>query len=447
MKNKGNIIGLGVIGLISISAITINVINLTGCCATILKGDKGDTGEKGDKGDTGEKGETGETGIKGEKGDTGDKGLSGEKGETGATGSKGSDGDKYYNFTILSCDNGYISVDKGSAKVGETITFTVFPNIGYECKSFKLNNEEKTLENNKFTTTMIENGFIASATFEERDFTSFTKKYNYYDDKNNALSANSSLSYYSGNYDSLVDKYYSVNDNGTSDDTSDDTVTMWTGWYKGYESIDEENKIVTISNKIRTSTISLSKNGVYPTSVVGTNGQKINSNFNIKSNAIKWRYVSEDSEGNIQFVSEYLIGTSSFHYEDQGWHLYDTSTIRSLLVDNYLNKIWGDSSSQPLTTKLVDTTSRFGTITCNDKLYLLSKDDLYKSEYGFGTDSSRLAKNIVSGNSDYYWTRSNANYAWDQNYYIGEYGIATSGAYTITTDYGVRPACTMSFNK
>jgi len=67
---------------------------------SLLKGDKGDTGQQGLQGVKGDKGDTGVQGLKGDKGDKGDigaqgtKGDKGDKGDTGSQGTQGVKGDK-----------------------------------------------------------------------------------------------------------------------------------------------------------------------------------------------------------------------------------------------------------------------------------------------------------------------------------------------------------------
>ena len=450
MRNIKSVITISVLSVISITGLALGVANMTGLGKSFVleKGDKGDTGEKGDKGDTGEKGDTGATGEKGDKGDTGATGEKGEKGDTGATGQKG---DNYYSCTILPSSNGLVTLDKGSAKLGESIKFTIVPNDGYYCSSFTLNGEEKALDNNTFTTTMIKNGFVVNAKFEIFNVNNFSNKnYNYYYEDGTPLAENSS-EYYSGSWDALVDKYYSVNDNGTSNDTSDDTVTMWTGWNKVYTI--NSDKSLSIKYYAKTSTISLAKNGVYPSSILTG---EIDSSLGIKNNAIKWRYVSEDSEGNIQFVSEYLFGISS--YGDN--NTYSSSKIYSLLNNTYLNEIWSDSSYQPLTINVDNsastTSNSSNSYTCsntNDKLYLLSYQDYLKAEYGFGNykNQSKLLIGLpgdafyTSGIPYYYWTRSPHYSGADKVSTIGADG--TSGYYDyVSRSWGVRPACTMKIN-
>lgn len=164
----------GVSAVASILALIFSLLNVSGNTGLVgpqgEKGDaglKGDTGAKGDAGSQGEKGETGEKGDTGAKGETGDKGSTGS---SGSAGSKGADSDVYYNCRIYGADNGYVTVDKGSEKVGEEVTFKIIPDNGYGIYSLKINGEEVITEDNMFSATtitkdMVENGFVVEPTF------------------------------------------------------------------------------------------------------------------------------------------------------------------------------------------------------------------------------------------------------------------------------------------
>ena len=153
--------------LLVLSLLAISAIGLTSCNFSGAKGDTGDQGiqgEKGEKGDKGETGDTGETGATGEKGDKGEKGEKGDKGETGAAGEKG---DTAWSNTILPCENGYITVDKGSAIENEKITFTfISKDSNYKVSHAILNGEYYTkIKDSKLTVSMVKGGFVVSAKF------------------------------------------------------------------------------------------------------------------------------------------------------------------------------------------------------------------------------------------------------------------------------------------
>ena len=115
-------------------------------------------------GPAGPKGDTGEVGPAGPKGDTGEKGEKGDAGQIGATA---------FGCSIISSENGFVTVDKGSAVVGSDITFTIVPTMDATVLGLKLNNEivyEADLVKNEdgsysHTTQMVENGFVVVGLF------------------------------------------------------------------------------------------------------------------------------------------------------------------------------------------------------------------------------------------------------------------------------------------
>lgn len=115
-------------------------------------------------GPAGPKGDTGEVGPAGPKGDTGEKGEKGDAGQIGATA---------FGCSIISSENGFVTVDKGSAVVGSDITFTIVPTMDATVLGLKLNNEivyEADLTKNEdgsysHTTQMVENGFVVVGLF------------------------------------------------------------------------------------------------------------------------------------------------------------------------------------------------------------------------------------------------------------------------------------------
>ncbi len=95
-------------------------------------------------------------GLKGEKGDKGDPGA------TGATA---------WASTILPAAHGYVTVNVGSAIVGDTVTFTIVPDAGYRLTELYINGvlqdigSDTTLE-----LDMVEGGFVVRPVFEEGAF-------------------------------------------------------------------------------------------------------------------------------------------------------------------------------------------------------------------------------------------------------------------------------------
>lgn len=69
--------------------------------------------------------------------------------------------------TIRAVEHGSVTADKMTAEVGADVTFTVTPDENYSVKSFKVNNDEKQLnDSNQVVVKMVEGGLTVSAEFE-----------------------------------------------------------------------------------------------------------------------------------------------------------------------------------------------------------------------------------------------------------------------------------------
>lgn len=69
--------------------------------------------------------------------------------------------------TIGAVEHGSVTADKMTPEVGADVTFTVTPDENYSVKSFKVNNDEKQLnDSNQVVVKMVEGGLTVSAEFE-----------------------------------------------------------------------------------------------------------------------------------------------------------------------------------------------------------------------------------------------------------------------------------------
>lgn len=69
--------------------------------------------------------------------------------------------------TIGAVEHGSVTADKMTAEVGADVTFTVTPDENYSVKLFKVNNDEKQLnDSNQVVVKMVEGGLTVSAEFE-----------------------------------------------------------------------------------------------------------------------------------------------------------------------------------------------------------------------------------------------------------------------------------------
>ncbi len=204
--------------LLTLTALTLIGLLGLSSCGKGEKGDKGDTGPAGATGETGPKGDKGEDGKDGIDGSTwltgsgvpssnlgkegdmylntsngdvyqkestgwtlkmnikGEDGSDGEDGKDGLNGSSGSKGETAWSNTILPSSNGYIIPSIGGGIKNTPITFKLFPDNGFILDTLKLNDKEYKLNNKEdnikvvdnhyeLSTTMIENGYVVSATF------------------------------------------------------------------------------------------------------------------------------------------------------------------------------------------------------------------------------------------------------------------------------------------
>ncbi len=202
---------------------------------------------------------------------------------------------------------------------------------------------------------------------------------------------------------------------------------------------------------------------------------------------IKWRVLSENSDGSYQVYSEYILDTivyfdgpylRSINEVDVYRNNYKYSNVRAWLngyngadyyVDDYTNKGFYDlafkktEQAAVLETE-VDNSASTPTISTNpyacentfDKIYLLSYEDLMNANYGFKDDLSRRAKvtdyaKAVGAywevaeeyvNNDSYWLRSPSNLDNNRAYFVQIDGNITN-YYVKQNYYGVRVACSI----
>lgn len=178
---------------------------------------------------------------------------------------------------------------------------------------------------------------------------------------------------------------------------------------------------------------------------------------------IKWRVLSENSDGSYQVYSEYILDTivyfdgpylRSINEVDVYRNNYKYSNVRAWLngyngadyyADDYTNKGFYDlafkktEQAAVLETEVdnITSTSKISTnpYACEntfDKIYLLSYEDLMNANYGFKDDLSRRAKvtdyaKAVGAywevaeeyvNNDSYWLRSPSNLDNNRTYFV-----------------------------
>ena len=122
--------------------------------------------------------------LKGDKGEAGEKGDKGTSGSSGSKGQDGLNGSPAYSNTILYSENGYVTVDVGSATVDSEITFTMHPlSSSYTASLLELTSGTTTTQysvdsnaSNKLVLNdegyystkvkMVEGGYVVKGTFK-----------------------------------------------------------------------------------------------------------------------------------------------------------------------------------------------------------------------------------------------------------------------------------------
>ena len=272
---------------------------------------------------------------------------------------------------------------------------------------------------------------------------------------------------YPYSFDELVDKYYSY------DDTN---VTMWTGWDKSQLNINETTTLT-----LKTTTISRHQNGEYPQTIVSDstilqalrnmtssdqdnqgyytyNGLKysyVNYDWRLVE-PIKWRYMSTDESGYVQMVSQNVLTTHVWNstteqYEDGSYaNNYYKSDIRKWLNNEFLSEAFYYDDSLIVTSTVDNSASttysssnQYACQNSQDKLYLLSYQDVFNKAYGFTDDNSRVAKK--DGSAPWYWLRSPGSGSSG-----GADGVSGGGGINYDIDviinFGVRVACKFNLN-
>ena len=207
-----------------------------------------------------------------------------------------------------------------------------------------------------------------------------------------------------------------------------------------------------------------------------------------KVEPIKWRIISENADGSYQLYSEYILDATSYcdyeyvrsiNGEDVYENNYKYSNIRAWLngydgtdykITDYTNKgfynmAFKDNEKCAIVTKEVDnsastTSSSSNQYACEntfDKIYLLSYQDIYNSNYGFTNNISRYAmvtdyaKAVgiywITMNDGYYWLRSPNNFNFSGYASCVSHIGSVSSSIVYYTGYGLRVACTINLEE
>ena len=180
-------------------------------------------------------------------------------------------------------------------------------------------------------------------------------------------------------------------------------------------------------------------------------GNDVYAPYFYKVEPIRWRYLSQ-KDGKTQYMSEYVLcerewKNSSTLASGQKLNNYKESDIRKWLNGEFIDKAfyYDRSLIEPtVVDNSVNSTKDYtnSNICSNttDRVYLLSRQDVFNENYGFVDDESRLA--YYNGEIDYWWTRSPDNGAkGNGTYCVAEDGTSNTGMYC-SNEFGIRPALT-----
>ena len=232
--------------------------------------------------------------------------------------------------------------------------------------------------------------------------------------------------------------YKRVNSNGTADENG--TYILF-GEYP--QTIKANN--VTITNTTDSRGYYLGSDGSYYAAITAnpyentykfSNGSSITKGvvYYFKVEPIKWR-ILEEGDGTATLLCEMIIDAQKY---DDSSNNYANSNIRAWLNDNFYNTAFNGLQRLIINSVEVDNSARstnpnnnstywnsgknsYASSNTNDKVWLLSMQDVTKSSYGFNSSYSSTDSSRQKVTSDY----ARANYAWNNapNYINGYWWV------------------------
>lgn len=179
--------------------------------------------------------------------------------------------------------------------------------------------------------------------------------------------------------------------------------------------------------------------------------------YYFKVEPIKWRILEDESE-NYQLLSEYVLDCKQWGNLTSN---YEQSDIRVWLNSIFYNQAFTEELRKIIQTTEVDNSTAstgynrnpYACGNTNDKIYLLSYLDVTNTNYGFNSDTSRIAKTtdyakaqgiyVDNGNSTSAWWLRSPLYNYP--YYVRKVSIS-GGVGSLSCDdsrCGVRPTLTI----
>ncbi|MBQ3520075.1 MAG: hypothetical protein IJA31_12225 [Clostridia bacterium] len=200
------------------------------------------------------------------------------------------------------------------------------------------------------------------------------------------------------------------------------------------------------------------------------NGYNANTVYWFKYEPVRWR-VLDPATGMVlsenildsQAYNNYVLKSESYWGNSEKTHYannYEKSSVRQWLNSDFYNTAFSAAQQNILASTTLDnsaygaSSSAYNSASTNDKIYLLSYNDVFNSNYGF-SKAARVAQGsayakcqglvVKSGNS-YWLLRTAGGYSEDccKVYHNGE--VSHLFGLTYRTDFGVRPAFNFNLN-
>ncbi|MCI6014051.1 MAG: DUF6273 domain-containing protein, partial [Coprobacillus sp.] len=164
-----------------------------------------------------------------------------------------------------------------------------------------------------------------------------------------------------------------------------------------------------------------------------------NQEYYFKVEPIKWK-VLEDKDGKVFLLSELILDAHRF---DDSSNDYSISSIRTWLNSEFYNKTFTDKQKE-----LIENTTLEDISNVTDKVFLLSKDEIKNTSYGFNSEDDRFKKvtDYAKANFAYEYEDNNNGFYWLRTPYssgvcsVWYNGLVAIGERVNIDNHGVAPA-------
>ena len=198
------------------------------------------------------------------------------------------------------------------------------------------------------------------------------------------------------------------------------------------------------------------------------NGYTIFTVYWFKYEPISWTILSEDAaNGTALILCDMIIDAQQYDYDGSYSNNYAESTIRKWLNESFYNTAFNELQKQMIVTTTVDnsaestghSSNKYACENTEDKIFLISRQDVINSNYGFSSKASLSDDTRQKKTTDYakaqgahthsgrsyvgngnWWLRAPDNYYSDTVYRVDISGTANGGVGVGITSSGVVPA-------